>query len=194
MSAPAGDVRQFEWFAPIYDWLLPAADAGILAEALSYAERDVDLVLDVGGGTGRAARSLPTTAIVLDAATNMVAVARRRGLSGVRGDATCLPIRSASVDAVTIVDALHHIADPNATLNEAARVLRPGGVLVVQEFDPTTVPGRALSIGERLVGFDSTFYDPVTVAGYVEETGLQPTLVEGGFQYTVVGVQSADRE
>ncbi len=193
MSAPAGDVRQFEWFAPIYDWLLPAADAEILADALSYAERDVDLVLDVGGGTGRAARSLSARAVVLDAASNMVAVARRRGLAGVRGDATCLPIQSSTVDAVTIVDALHHIADPHATLHETARVLRPGGVLVVQEFDPTTVLGRVLSLGERLVGFNSTFYDPVTLAGYVEETGLQPTLVESGFQYTVVGVLPADR-
>ena len=193
MSAPAGDVRQFEWFAPIYDWLLPAADAEILADALSYAERDVDLVLDVGGGTGRAARSLSARAVVLDAASNMVAVARRRGLAGVRGDATCLPIQSSTVDAVTIVDALHHIANPNATLHEAARVLRPGGVLVVQEFDPTTVLGRVLSLGERLVGFDSTFYDPVTVASFVEETGLQPTLVESGFQYTVIGVLPPDR-
>nr|WP_233745242.1 hypothetical protein [Halobacterium bonnevillei] len=54
------DVQYFEWFAPVYDLVVPAADRGDLAPGLAAAERPVESVLDPrrrnGPGSARARR------------------------------------------------------------------------------------------------------------------------------------------
>jgi demethylmenaquinone methyltransferase/2-methoxy-6-polyprenyl-1,4-benzoquinol methylase len=109
-------------------------------------------------------------------------------------DAGRLPVCTAAVDAVVVLDAFHHLPDPDAALAEAVRVLRPGGVLVIREFDPGTLRGRALAAAERAVGFDSTFRGPDELAAAVDgaappasDAGLSASIVDRGFAYTVVG-------
>jgi len=184
------DVSWFERFARPYDWLMPGTDVDALRAGLSMAERDVDRVLDVGGGTGRATRVLRgPERIVVDAARGMLERARRRGLGGIQADAGHLPVRENTADAVLVVDALHHIPDQVGALEEAARVLRPGGVLVVREFDRATLPGRFLVAAENAVGFDSSFFTPDELAAVVDRAGLDAAVPDRGFGYTVVGVR-----
>jgi demethylmenaquinone methyltransferase/2-methoxy-6-polyprenyl-1,4-benzoquinol methylase len=153
------------------------------------ADREVDRAIDVGGGPGRAIRrlDLPERTVV-DAAAGMTRRARRNGLAVVQGDAARLPVRTESVDAVLIVDALHHMGRVDDVLAEARRALRPGGVLVVREFDPSTLRGRGLVAAEHLIGFDSVFFEPGELADRMRTVGLAPTLVEDGFGYTLAGV------
>jgi ubiquinone/menaquinone biosynthesis C-methylase UbiE len=185
-----GDVATFDRFARVYDLLMPAAKRETLRAALERAQRPVERVLDVGGGPGRAARAVEADyRIVIDPAQGMLRRARDHGIEGVRGDGSRLPVRSESVDAVVISDALHHIADQRGVLQEAKRVLRPGGVLVIREFDPTTIRGRALLAAERVWGFDSTFSSPRALRADVAAVGLDGQIVERGFGYTVVGVR-----
>jgi ubiquinone/menaquinone biosynthesis C-methylase UbiE len=184
-----GDVGIFDRFARLYD-LKPATRRAKLAPALELADRDVQRVLDVGGGTGQGVRALDVPeGVVVDAAPGMLAKARDHGVAGVRGDATRLPVADESVDAVLILDALHHMARPEAVVEEAARVLRPGGVLVCLEFDPTTVLGRALVAGEHLFGFDSRFFTAGDLAAVVRAAGLSASIPRTGFEYTVAGVK-----
>jgi len=190
------DVQYFEWFAPVYDLVVPEADRGDLALGLAAAERPVGTVLDLGGGTGRAARVLAEDTaetagkdvVVVDASHRMLEEARGTGLPAVQGDAGQVPMRENAVDAVVITDALHHIPDREAALSEAARVLKPGGVLVVRDFDPTTARGRLLAAGEHLFGLRSTFYSPDELAARIGDAGLDARVLERGFGYTVVGV------
>lgn len=56
----------------------------------------------------------------------------------VAADACRLPLRPASVDHVVALDVLHHLADPNAFFDEAARVTRPGGT--VRAIEPWVTP------------------------------------------------------
>jgi demethylmenaquinone methyltransferase/2-methoxy-6-polyprenyl-1,4-benzoquinol methylase len=61
----------------------------------------------------------------------------------VAGDATCLPFRDDAFDAATISFGLRNVSDVPAALRELARVVRPGGRLVVCEFSrPTWAPFR----------------------------------------------------
>ncbi|MCL9813177.1 class I SAM-dependent methyltransferase [Natranaeroarchaeum aerophilus] len=186
----SSDVRHFDIFAGFYDLFMPKADPDVLSRGLALAEHEGTTGLDVGGGTGRAARAIPDMDwTVVDASGGMLAEAAAAGIPGVRGDAARLPVVDESVEAVTIVDALHHIGRSREAIAEAVRVLAPGGVLVIREFDPTTIRGRALVAGEHLIGFDSTFFGPDELAGMLDDAGLQVSVPERGFGYTVAGVK-----
>ena len=184
------DVPYFDRFAPLYDLVLPETDSQPLEAGLGFADREVECVLDLGGGTGRAARALPDSSLVLDGSFPMLRKATDHDLPTVRGDVRELPLKSESVDGVVSVDAVHHFPAVQRVITETARVLRPGGVLVVRDFDPSTVRGRFLVLGERIVGFDSAFFTPAEMAESFERAGLSPTVIENGFVYTVVGVKS----
>src|SRR5262249_38029644 len=70
---------------------------------------------------------------------------RRAGIPFVAGDGMHLPFADASFDAATIAFGLRNIADPEQALRELARVVRPGGRLVVCEFSrPTFAPFRVI--------------------------------------------------
>ena len=186
-----GDVDFFDRVAPLYDLAMPPADGEALAAGLDRAERPIERLLDVGGGSGRAAAALtgPDIAVV-DASVGMLSRARRgRGLSGIAADAGRLPFRDASVDAITIVDAFHHLPDQDAALAEAARVLAPGGALVVREFDPEHPLGRLLVAGEHAIGMNSRFRTPDGLATAMDAVELDARVVDRGFGYTVVGVR-----
>jgi len=186
-----GDVAFFDRVAPLYDLAMPPADGTALAAGLDHAARPIERLLDVGGGSGRAAAALTGPDItVVDASVGILSRARRvRGLSGLAADAGRLPFRDGSVDAVTVVDAFHHLPDREAALAEAARVLAPGGALVVREFDPEHPLGRLLVAGEHAIGMTSRFHTPAALAAAMDDVDLDPRIVDRGFGYTVVGVR-----
>ena len=92
-------------------------------------------IVEIGVGTGLVA--LPLTergyAVVgVDLSSKMIAVARGRiGARVAIGDATRMPIASASCDAVVAARVLHVVGDPGAVLADAARIVRSGGRIVV---------------------------------------------------------------
>lgn len=98
--------------------------------------------LDVACGTGALTRALarrvgPTGRVVgLDFSPGMLDGARRRspGMTWVEGDALALPFADGEFDAATIAFGLRNLADPTRGLAEMARVVRPGGRMVVLEF------------------------------------------------------------
>ena len=184
-----GDRWFFDRIAPVYDLFMPPASAGTLASALEHADRPVERVLDVGGGTGRATRAIDTPErIVLDASAGMLARAPA-GIERVRGGARALPFPDASVDAALIVDAFHHLPEGERVLDAVARVLRPGGVLVIAEFDPSTLRGRMLEAGEHLIGMESRFYTPAELTAALSEARLDPAVVEEDFGYAVAATK-----
>jgi len=188
-----GDAGVFDRFAWAYDRVMPPADADALRAGLARAERDLELVVDVGGGSGRASRAITApNQLVVDAARGMLDQATRHGLAVVQGDAATLPIGDERADAIVIVDAFHHLPDRSGAITAAARALAPGGVLVVADFDPTTIRGRGLVLAERLVGFDSRFDTPIQLRDRMADAGLTPRTVEDGFGYVVAGVRPTD--
>jgi SAM-dependent methyltransferase len=94
-------------------------------------------VLDAGCGTGGLIRCLqpkePNWQFTgVDWSTLACELARQRGCADVRvADVTELPMTTAEFDAVVSTDVLYHVEDDALALQELVRVLRPGGVLVI---------------------------------------------------------------
>ena len=120
------------WKDAMMDWLAP---------------RPGQTLLDVAGGTGDIAfrflrRAGHGHATVLDLTEEMLTEGRRRAeaerlsdsLDWVVGDAMALPFADNSFDIYTISFGIRNVTRPQDALNEAFRVLRPGGRLMVLEF------------------------------------------------------------
>jgi len=109
--------------------------------------------LDAACGTGRHAAWLAAQGcdvVGVDQSAEMLAVAREKVPGGEfhEGALTALPFADGSFDVATCALALCHLADPSAALVELARVLRPGGTLIVT--DPHT--SSALLGGQAFFG------------------------------------------
>ena len=96
-------------------------------------------LLDLGAGFGRLIDEYGhfERVTLVDASPTMIEAARARvgassRVSVVQADATDLPIESGSVDVVVSVRLMVHLGDPDAVFGEVARVLRPGGLFVVE--------------------------------------------------------------
>lgn len=100
--------------------------------------------LDLGCGEGHNTRLLAgrgARVVAVDIAEPFIAAAAgadRRGISYVIGDGAVLPFRGSSFDAVTAFMSLMDVADPEETLREMARVLRPGGFAQFSIIHPAT--------------------------------------------------------
>lgn len=181
------DVRLFDRFARFYELFMFPANVEVLTTGLGQLDGTLDRVLDIGGGTGRAIRTIDAPErVVIDPALGMLRQVPPP-IERVRATATSLPVSDEAVDAVLIVDALHHMPDIDAVLVEASRVLRSGGVLVVRDFDRATLRGRLLVATEHLVGFESTFLTVAELYDRVASVGLEATVTDTGFACTVVG-------
>jgi dolichyl-phosphate beta-glucosyltransferase len=109
--------------------------AALVATALARTGGGDGFLVDVGAGAGGVTAMLgwhPDRVAVLEAGGRLVTHARHvNGLPAVRAATAPLPLATASVDVVCLLDVIEHLPDPGPTLEEARRVLRPGGRLVV---------------------------------------------------------------
>ncbi len=110
------------------------------------------LCLDLGCGEGHNTRLLAgqgARIVALDVAESFIAAAAREDGRGIRyliADGAILPFRGSSFDAVTAFMSLMDVADPERTLREVSRVLRPGGFVQFSVLHPviSTPVGRWL--------------------------------------------------
>ena len=96
--------------------------------------KDRPVVLDLGCGTGVVSRELQSWAkpVSLDMSELALDFCKQRGLTDlVQAQGEFLPLQAATVDAVIALDIFEHIEDHEAAFREVARILRPGGVLVL---------------------------------------------------------------
>lgn len=120
-------------------------------------------LLDVGGGTGRVAsaiRDLVDEILVADVSFGMLKQAPPLMLKPVCGYSESLPFADNSFERVIMVDALHHVSDQVHTTREMFRVLKPGGVLVIEEPDIRTFGVKLIAVAEKLLLMRSHFLAP----------------------------------
>lgn len=150
----------FALIAPIYA-RVAYSKTDVMREAASLPARG--RLLDAGGGTGRVAsaiRGLVDEVIVADVSFGMLKEAPLSALKPVCGGSESLPFAEESFERVIMVDALHHVINHTDTAREMFRVLKPGGVLVIEEPDIRTFGVKLIALAEKLLLMRSHFLAP----------------------------------
>jgi methionine biosynthesis protein MetW len=158
-----------------------------VAAAAALLPPRAECLLDVGCGDGTLQRLCPGRYPLLVGAEGDAAAAsaaRARGVLVQRADldASHLPYRDGAFDAAACLDVLEHVLDPRHLLGELARVLRPGGVLVLTTPNIRFYPFLVELIRGR---FPRTSRDPRGYDGghlhYFTFADVRSLLVEAGF-------------
>ncbi len=147
----------FDSVAPKYDIMNDLMSAGVHRlwknALINQLRPRADMaLLDVGGGTGdiafRFLKNGGGSVNVVDINEEMLAVGRDRAIdrgildniTWTPGDAENLPVGDASVDAYTIAFCIRNVTEPQRALEEARRVLKPGGRFLCLEFSTVALP------------------------------------------------------
>jgi ubiquinone/menaquinone biosynthesis C-methylase UbiE/DNA-binding transcriptional ArsR family regulator len=147
----------------------------------ALADKPFRSLLDLGTGTGRMLELFGPEierGLGLDLSLDMLLLARdrleRAGLKNCsvrQGDIYDLPLTNDSFDVVILHQVLHFLDDGARAIHEAARVLRPGGRLLVVDFAPHEQEFLREQFAHRRLGFA-----PETVTQWITASGLEPVL------------------
>ena len=110
---------------------------------------DDKIVVDIGCGPGNVYATLhgqPKLLIGVDVSDGALAMAQEVGYTPLLADAQALPLKSGFADLVVVNATLHHCDDMSRVLSEAARLVRPGGLLVT-DHDPQRTAWRFRYLG-----------------------------------------------
>lgn len=171
------DTRDGRQLVPGRSWAAWSRALGLLLPPLD--------VVDIGCGEGyltlEAARwarkvvGIDRSAAVLARARQL---AERRRVSNVtwkRGDIEKLPAADGSFDVALLSQTLHHAADPGRAVHDAARVLRPGGRVLILDLRTHDEAWVRHKLGDRWQGFDDA-----TLSSWLTAAGLESPRVQVG--------------
>jgi demethylmenaquinone methyltransferase / 2-methoxy-6-polyprenyl-1,4-benzoquinol methylase len=213
-SAPAKEAARisgmFDAIAGRYDLLNHLLSAGLDKQWRKQAVAALQLtggetVLDLCTGTADlalAATNAPTPArrvVGIDFSAAMLHIGKQKvehaatPITLIRGDATHIPVRDASVDAATIGFGIRNVEDPTQACREVLRALRPGGTLAILEFSLPRSPAvrnfylwyfrRVLPLIGRLISKHPKAYTylPESVEAFPSPEAFSKQLREAGF-------------
>jgi ArsR family transcriptional regulator len=129
--------------------------------ALAAFASEAWTVGDLGCGTGQVSAAVaPFVArvVAVDDSNAMLQAARKRlaafdNVELRRGDLEALPIDDGLLDAATVMLVLHHVADPEKALADVARVIKPGGRLLIVDMLPHDRDAYRQQMGHVWLGF-----------------------------------------
>ena len=137
---------------------------------------DRAIVADLGSGTGQFAATIAPfvrKVIAVDASAAMLDAARgrlspHRNVELRRGELEALPIADGEADLAVLLLVLHYLPEPAAALAEAARVVKPGGRLLVVDMMPHDREEYRQGMGHVWLGFSEA-----QLAGWLAPAGVE---------------------
>ncbi len=148
----------------------------------AMGDQPLGTLVDIGTGTGRMIELLgpaANQALGVDRSSEMLRLARvkldKAGIADAslrQADMYALPLDAGSADSVIIHQVLHYAQAPAAAIAEAARVLRPGGRLLVVDFAAHEREDLRIADAHLRLGFSDE-----AIAGWFAAAGLEPDLI-----------------
>ena len=190
----------FRWTAPLFKrgsrhW--GEGDFQWLADRLRPYVAPGGRVLDLGGGTGElgtgVAQALGAEVVIADATPQMLRLVEAHPLVSLSlAAAEALPFPDGGFDAVFCCDAFHHFRRQVEAGAEIARVVRPGGAVMLLEMCPDGW-GRVLAVVEKLLGEPGVFRRPEEMERFLAPYGITGTGErQSGISYLFLGTMNAD--
>ncbi|GAA0419489.1 methyltransferase domain-containing protein [Actinoplanes campanulatus] len=195
LSMQRNDPRQYddlagEWWRPggpfeLLHWLAEAR-----AALIPPAGAPGRILVDAGCGGGLLAphvRGKGYRHIGVDLRRTGLERAVPRGMTAVNGDVTALPLAGRSADVVVAGEILEHVTDLSGTVAELCRVLRPGGLVVLDTVNDTRLSRFiTVTLGERLGIAPVGLHDP---ALFVPPRRLVTEFTRHGVELEIRGVR-----
>jgi demethylmenaquinone methyltransferase/2-methoxy-6-polyprenyl-1,4-benzoquinol methylase len=185
----------FSWTAPLFKLSrhrFTDADFRHFADYVRPCIPPGGRLLDLGGGTGDlglgVGKKLGADVVVADVTPEMLFLVSAHPSMSVRlSAAEALPFPDAYFDGLLCSDAFHHFRDQEAAVREMARVVRPGGCVLVFEFRRAGF-GHFLVFVERRLGEPGSFLEPNELRALLASGGVEGTITQKGFiTYTFAG-------
>ena len=172
-------------------WL--AAARGALVPA---AERDGAVLVDLGCGAGLLAPHVAGKGyrhVGVDLTASALRSAAAHGVTAGRGDAAAVPLADGCADVVVAGEILEHVPDLPAAAREACRLLRPGGLLVIDTIAATGLARLlAITVAERVPGGPPPgIHDPALL---VDRAVLVRECARHGVQLRLRGIRPSVRD
>jgi 2-polyprenyl-6-hydroxyphenyl methylase/3-demethylubiquinone-9 3-methyltransferase len=174
---PRGAFAMLHWLAAARGALIPPPP------------RPGAVLVDLGCGAGLLAPHVHGYRHVgVDVTASALELAALRGVVPVRADVTAVPLRDGCADVVAAGEILEHVADLPAAVREACRLLRPGGLLVIDTIAATPLARFvAVTLAERVPGgAPPGIHDP---ALFVDRTVLLHECARHGVALRLRGIR-----
>lgn len=181
---PDGVFAMLHWIAEARAALVPPAT------------RDSAVLVDLGCGAGLMAPHLSGKGyrhVGVDVTRSALGQAAQHGVLAVRGDVAAVPLADGCADVVAAGEILEHVPDLAATVGEACRLLRPGGLLVIDTLAATALARLvAVTLAERLPGGPPPgIHDP---ALFVDRAALVRECADHGVDLRLRGIRPSVRD
>ncbi|MCW2611474.1 MAG: bifunctional 3-demethylubiquinone 3-O-methyltransferase/2-octaprenyl-6-hydroxy phenol methylase [Cryptosporangiaceae bacterium] len=198
-ARPRNDPRQYDDLAD--QWWDPAGAFAALhwladarARLVPPATRPAALLVDLGCGAGLLAPHVAGKGyrhVGVDLSATALPQAAAHGVTPVRGDVRRVPLADGVADVVCAGEILEHVPDLPRVVAEACRILRPGGVLVLDTLARTRLADvLAVRIGERLRQAPRGIHDP---ALFVDRAELVAEAARHGVPLRLRGLRPSAR-
>lgn len=129
--------------------------------------------IEIGIGSGIFADQLGIQ-YGIDPSANMLGYAKKRNLEVEKGFAEDLPYPDNSFDFAVFITSICFIANPVKAINEANRILKPDGNIIIAIIDKESTLGQILEMGKNESKFykDATFYSVPEIIELIENNGF----------------------
>ncbi len=178
----------FGILAPVYEKYIKPKYPDRLAELTKLPIKGS--LLDVGGGTGRVSQFFNKDVgnlYIADLSHKMLVESQsKNGLMPACSYSEFLPFPNNHFERIIMIDVLHHVCDHQQTINELWRVLKPGGMIIIEEPDIHHWAVKLIAIAEKLALMRSHFLDAAEIMELFNKFPTKKKIIQEGHNAWVV--------